>query len=92
MLLEVCLISIQETIQPREKLLGAVIRVQYDWDTVCGSNGTNVVGTGNATSDRGSLVTVGNTLIVSEPLYDYVLCMHISYLSSEVGGTTLGHL
>jgi hypothetical protein len=91
-LLEVCLISIQETIQPWEELLGTVVGVQDDWDAVCGSNGANVVGTGNTASDRSSLVTVGNTLILSEPLYDCILCMDISYLSGEVGGTTLGHL
>jgi hypothetical protein len=50
-LLEVLLIGIQKAVQPREKLLGAVISVQDNWDAVGGRDATNVVGGGNTTSD-----------------------------------------
>lgn len=50
-LLEVCLIRIKKAVQPWEELLGAVISVQDDWDAVCWSDGTNVVGTGNTASN-----------------------------------------
>ena len=43
-----------------------MIGVQDDWDPVCGSNSTNVLGTGDTTSNGSLLVTVGNTLTVSE--------------------------
>ena len=64
--LEVSLIGIEETVQPREELLGAVVGVKDDGDTVGGGNATDVVGSGDTTSDGGSLVTVGNTLTSEE--------------------------
>ena len=63
LLLEVGLISVEKTIQPRQELLGAVIGVQDDWDTVCWGNGADVVGTSNATGDGGLLLAIGNTLL-----------------------------
>ena len=38
MLLEMLLICIEHTIQPWQKLLGTVIGVQDDRDTICGSD------------------------------------------------------
>lgn len=61
-LLVVSLISIQQAIQPWEKLLGAVVGVKNDWNAICRGNGSDVVSTGNTTSDGGLLGTVGNTL------------------------------
>lgn len=60
--LEVGLISIEETVQPREELLGAVVGVEDDGDTVGGGDAADVVGSGDTTSDRGVLAIVGDTL------------------------------
>jgi hypothetical protein len=60
--LEVGLISIEETVQPREELLGAVVGVQDDGDTVDGGDAADVVGGGDTTSDGGVLAIVGDTL------------------------------
>jgi hypothetical protein len=50
-LLEVFLICIKKAIQPWEELLGAVIRVKDDWNTVGRSNGANELGSSNTTGD-----------------------------------------
>lgn len=62
---EVLLISIEETIQPWEELLGAVIGVEDNWDAICWSNGANVGGTSDTTSDGCLLLAIGNTLLES---------------------------
>lgn len=62
MLLEVLLISVEKTVQPWEKFLGAVVSVEDNWDAVCWSNGADVVGTSDTTSDRSLLGTVRDTL------------------------------
>ena len=62
MLLEEGLVGIQHAIEPWEELLGAVVGVKNDWDTVGWGNRADVVSTGNTTSDGSLLVTVGNTL------------------------------
>ena len=60
--LEVGLISVEETVQPREELLGAVVGVEDDGDTVDGGDAADVVGGGDTTSDGGVLAIVGDTL------------------------------
>jgi hypothetical protein len=60
---EVLLISIEKTIQPWEELLGAVVGVEDDRNAVCWSNGANIGGTGDATSNGGLLLAIGNTLL-----------------------------
>lgn len=57
-LLEVLLIGIQETIQPWEKLLGAMVGVENDGDTVSWGNSTNVIGPSNPTSNGSLLVAI----------------------------------
>ena len=61
-LLKVSLIGIKKAVQPWEELLGAMVGVKDDWNTIRGSNGANVVGTGNTTGDRCLLLAIGNTL------------------------------
>lgn len=75
-LLEVGLIGVEHAIEPRQQLLGAVVGVDHNRDTVGRSNGTDVVSSGNSAGNRGSLSVggVGNTL------------------ASPEGGTTLGDL
>lgn len=63
MLLEVAFIFIQHAIQPREKLLRAVIGVENDGDAVCGSDFADVVSSGDGTGDRCFLVAIGDALI-----------------------------
>ena len=63
MLLVVCLISIEKTVQPWEELLGAVVGVEDNGNAICGGDGTNVLSASNATSDRSLLLAVGNTLL-----------------------------
>jgi hypothetical protein len=62
LLLEVSLVGIEHTIEPREELLGAVVGVEDDGDAVCGSKGADVVGSSDRAGNRSSLVTVANTL------------------------------
>jgi hypothetical protein len=59
---EVLLISGEHTVEPGEELLGAVVRVDDDGDTVGLGDGTDVVGTGNSSEDGSSLVLVGDSL------------------------------
>jgi len=59
---KVFLISSQHTIEPRKELLGAVIRVNNDGDTVGLGNGANMVGASNGSENGGLLVLVGDTL------------------------------
>jgi hypothetical protein len=61
MLFEVLLIGINHTVQPRQKLFGAVIAVKHNWYSIGGSNSTNVVGSSNGTCNGGFLATIGNT-------------------------------
>ncbi len=74
MLLEVLLISIEETIQPWKKLLGAVIGVENDWNAIGRSNRTNVLSTSDTTSNGSLLLAIGNTLI---HMSEHLLC-HIT--------------
>lgn len=60
--LEVFLVGVEQTIQPGEKLLGAVVGVQNDGDTIGRSDAADVVGGGNTTGDGGALAIVGQTL------------------------------
>lgn len=62
MLLEVLLVGVEQTVEPWQKLLGAVVGVQDNGDTVCGSNSSDVVCCCDATSNGGSLVLVVNAL------------------------------
>lgn len=62
MLLEVGLISIKHAVEPWQKLLCAVIGVEHNGDSVCWSNGTDVVSGRNRTSDGSFLVLVVDTL------------------------------
>jgi len=64
--LEVSLIGIEHTVQPREELLGAVVGVKDDGDTVGGSHATDVVGSGNGTSNGGLLALIAHTLTSEE--------------------------
>lgn len=61
--LEVSLVGIEHAIEPRKELLGAVVGVKDDGDTVGGSQGADVVSTSDGTGDGSGLVTVGNTLM-----------------------------
>jgi hypothetical protein len=61
-LLEVALVLVEHTVQPGQQLLGAVVGVQDDGDTVGGGNATDVVGAGNGTGDGSFLVGVCDAL------------------------------
>ena len=63
--LEVGLIGIEHTVEPGEELLGAVVGMKNDRDTVGGGDGTDVVSAGNRTSNGGGLVAVAYTLLSS---------------------------
>jgi hypothetical protein len=81
---EVFLVLIQKSIQPWQKLLGAVISVQDDRDTIGWCNAADVVGSGDTTSNRGFLAAVGNTLSHNslEPRdpVNQEMCMYIPFL------------
>ena len=60
--LEELLVLIHHTIEPWEELLGAVVGVEDNGDTVRGSESANVVGSGNGSSNGSLLVAVCDTL------------------------------
>lgn len=49
--LEIFLVFIEETIQPRKELLGTMIGVENDWDTVGRSDSADIHCASNATSN-----------------------------------------
>jgi hypothetical protein len=60
---KVSLICFQHLVEPRQELLGAVIRVQHDWNTVVFGHGTDVKSASNG-SDSGRVgVAAGLTSI-----------------------------
>ena len=61
-LTEVVLVGVEQTVEPWQKRLGAVVGVQDDGDAVCGSNGSDVLCCCDATGNGGSLVLVVNAL------------------------------
>jgi hypothetical protein len=65
-LLEVRLVGIEHAVEPWQELLGAVVRVEDDGDTVVRGDGSNVVGSSGRSSDGGLLVAVGKTLTTEE--------------------------
>lgn len=75
-LLEVGLVGVQHAIEPRQELLGTVVGVHNDGDTVGRSDSSNKVGSSDGTGD-GSLL-----------LFSAVL----DTLAGPEGGTTLGNL
>ena len=60
--LEEAFVLVQQSIQPREELLGAVVGVQDDGDTVGGGNAADEMGTSNATGDGRLLAIVTDAL------------------------------
>lgn len=62
MLLEVCLVCIKHTIEPRKQFLRTVVGVENDGDFVQRSDTSNVVSACDGTTDRSFLVLVVNTL------------------------------
>lgn len=63
--LEVGLIRVEKTVQPGEELLGAVVGVKDDGDTVDGGNAADEVGSGDTTGNGGGLAVVADTLNVN---------------------------
>lgn len=61
-LLEELLIGVEQTVQPWQKLLGAVVGVEDNGDTVGRGKSADVVSSSNATGNGCLLVTVGNAL------------------------------
>jgi hypothetical protein len=92
LLLEVSLIGIEHTIEPREELLGAVVGVEDDRDAVCGSKRANVVGSSDGAGNGSALVTVANTLSSCQSDVNGEKICWGTHLSGEVGSTTLGEL
>ena len=63
MLLEVCFICVHHTVEPREQLLGAVICMEDDWDTIGWGDRTDVVGGSDCACDGSGLVLVFDALV-----------------------------
>jgi len=62
MLLKVLLVGSEHAIKPGKELLGAVVRVNDDGDTVRLGDSTDVVGTSDGTEDGSGLTLVGDSL------------------------------
>lgn len=92
--LEVGLIGIKETVQPRQKLLGAVVGVKNDGDTVGWCDAADVVGSSDSSSNGSFLVAVRNTLYCccQSLLVSPSSAGDLPYLSGEVCSATLGRL
>jgi hypothetical protein len=75
-LLEVGLVGVQHSVEPGQELLGAVVRVHDDGDSVSGSDGSDESGGGDGTGDRGLLL----------------VSVVLDSLSGPEGGTSLGDL
>jgi hypothetical protein len=75
-LLEVSLIGVQHSIEPRQQLLGTVVRVHDDGDSVSRSNGPDESGSSDGSGD-GGLLLVGIVL---------------DSLSGPEGSSSLGYL
>lgn len=94
--LEVLLVLIEQAVEPWQQLLSTVVGVQNDGDAVGGSDATDVVSSGDTTSNGGLLLAVGDTLRrkdqyhLSTPSF-FGPCSR-TYLASEVSGTTVGEL
>lgn len=84
-LLEVLLVGVEQTVEPWQKLLGAVVGVQDDGDAVCGSNGSDVVCCCDATGNGGSLVLVVNAL-TGEVGGTTLGCLPLQELLAAAGG------
>lgn len=65
-LLEVGLISVEAAIEPRKELLGAVVGVEDDGDSVEAGDGVDVLGTSDSTLDGGVLVLALDALTAEE--------------------------
>lgn len=65
-LLEVSLVGLEHAVEPGEELLGAVVRVEDDGDTIVGGDGSDEVGGSGGSGDGGLLVAVGETLSTEE--------------------------
>lgn len=66
MLLVVGLIGLEHTVKPWEELLGAVVGVENDRDTVSGGNGSDEVGSCSSSGNGSLLISVGETLSTEE--------------------------
>jgi hypothetical protein len=66
MLLEVLLVLVEHTIEPGQKLLGAMVSVEDNGNAISRGNGSNVVGSGDRTSNRSLLVLVVDALAGKE--------------------------
>lgn len=64
--LEVALVLIEHAIEPRQELLGTVVGVEDDGDTVDGGNAADVVGSGDGASNGGGLAVVADSLTSEE--------------------------
>ena len=60
--LEIVLVGIEQTVQPGEELLGAVVGVQDDGNAVGRGDATDVVGGRNTTGNGGVLAVVADAL------------------------------
>mmetsp|Transcript_46552 Transcript_46552/g.141035 ORF Transcript_46552/g.141035 Transcript_46552/m.141035 type:complete len:304 (-) Transcript_46552:152-1063(-) len=62
---EILLISLEHLVKPREKLLGTVIRMKDNRDTIVRGNSTNVQGHGNGTSSGSVGILTGLSSVES---------------------------
>ena len=89
--LVVALVLIQQTVQPGQQLLGAVVGVQDDGDAVDRGHAADVVRRGDPTGNRRLLA------VVADALFCYFLFVELqrvrgTYLAGKVGGTAVGQL
>ena len=91
MSLEIRLICIQHPIKPGQKLLGAVIGMENDGNAIGWSDGADVVGSGDSSGDRGTLVFIVDSLKHGQTVGGRQ--GHVAaHLAGEIGRAALGGL
>jgi hypothetical protein len=82
-LLEVLLVGVHHAVEPREKFLGAMVGVQDHGDVVEGGDGADVVGAGDRTCNRSSLVLNTRSISLQQALPIRATYLVIKSLASE---------
>lgn len=59
---EVRFVRVKHAIEPWQQLLGTMVGMKNYGNTICRSNGANIVSTGDSTGNRGGLVGITDAL------------------------------
>lgn len=66
MFLEVRLVGVEHAIEPLEQLMGAMVGMEYNRNTISLRYSANVLGASNRPSNRSFLISIGQTFAGEE--------------------------